>query len=80
MNLKRFLRLELHTEGEVFKPSLCGSTQQAKFTKEAKEGQSRIAQDDLRSWLLRPCPLDLWSEKVSEELLFVLESEEFPPP
>ena len=71
MNLKRFLRLELHTEGEVFKPSLCGSTQQAKFTKEAKEGQSRIAQDDLQSWFSRPSPLDLQSEKVSEELLFV---------
>jgi hypothetical protein len=40
LNLKRFLRLELHTEGEVFKPSLCGSTQQAKFTKEAKEARA----------------------------------------
>ena len=71
MNLESFHPLELHAEGDALKPSLSGSTQQPKFTKEAIEGQSRIAQDDLRSWFSRPSPLDLWSEKVSEELLFV---------
>ena len=63
--------VKLHTEEEAFKPSLCGSTQPTKFsTLGGKEGQSRVAQDDLQSWFSRPSPLDLQSEKVSEGLLF----------